>query len=99
MRQDLLKEFASASGQANVTESSFLDLTSHWESIVRSLFAHNEDGLQQVIDIHSICVIGLSWDGSDTTSTHGVVEGNMQARRKLIVLNTGSFHFDPCLPL
>jgi len=84
---------------ATVTETSMLDLKAHWASIVHSLFLHNQDGVPTLIDIESFCIIGLYYTGDNNHTTHGTVAGNLNARRKLIVLNYRDEHFDPCLPL
>ena len=45
VRQDLINEFASASGRAHVGVSSYLDVEVHWRAIIRSLFLHNVCGM------------------------------------------------------
>ena len=99
VRQDLLREFCSAEGQARVTQSSFLDLECHWAAIVASLFRHNQDDLPQVVPIESFCVVGIYFNGNADQAASGIVVGNAQARRRLIVLNDRNVHFDPCLRL
>ena len=98
VRQDLLRDYANASMPATVGERSMLDLGSHWQAIVRSLFAHNQSGLPTEINIHDYCVIGLYYDVHGNSANHGDVMGNLNARQKLIVLNEMDVHFDPCLP-
>ena len=89
--------YGNATGRAKVTFESFLDVESHWEAILRSLFRHNTVGLPVDVDLDRFCVVGLCRDQPN----HGVVVGNVggQRVRRLVVLNTLDVHFDPCLRL
>ena len=89
-----MREFGTAEGRARVTLTSFLDVDSHWQAILESLFRHNLVGLPTQVEADNFCVVALFSNRPD----HGVVLGNANSRRKLVVLNTGDIHFDPCLP-
>ena len=95
VRHALIEEFGSADGRAKVTGTSYLDIDSHWRSILRGLFEHNLSGLPHHCSLGSYCVIAL-----DATNTdNGVVLGNLDAPIRLVVLNHSDVHFDPCLPM
>ena len=95
VRQDLMSLFGASTGRAKVTLTSYLDLEAHWTAILESLFRHNEISLPTHVDVSHFCVVGLFANKPD----HGVVLGNSQSRKRLIVLNTSDVHFDPCLRL
>ena len=95
VRCDLEAEFHSADGRARVTQTSFLDVESHWQTILRSLFLHNTSGLPVACEPQDYCVIALYANRVG----HGAVLGNPRAPNRLVVLNTSDIHFDPCLPL
>jgi hypothetical protein len=92
VRADLIALFGNANGRAKVTLNSFLDLDSHWQTIVVSLFRHTLCNPNANVQLDNFCVIGLFTDDPD----HGVVLGD-RSKRRLVVLNTSDTHFDPCL--
>ena len=96
VRQDLMAAYRDATGRAKVTFESFLDVDSHWKAILTSLFRHNEPRPLN-LDLEQFCVVGLRRDQPN----HGVVIGDIHnpRLRRLVVLNTGDVHFDPCLRL
>jgi hypothetical protein len=99
VRSDLQCMYAAAQGRRKVTETSYLDITEHWEAILESLFKHNTAGAnRRRTSISDYCVIGL-YNNSDGNADNGVVAGNVKARYRLVVLNNADVHFDPCLPL
>ena len=51
VRADLENEFRNAVGRARVTQTSFLDVDSHWRTILRSLFLHNTSGEPAQCDV------------------------------------------------
>ena len=93
VRADLVQVFGSAPGRADVTHSSFLDVESHWRSILESIFRHNTSGIPAVCNIGDYCVIALD----ATNPGNGNVNGNLAAPYRLVVLNSNDVHFDPCL--
>ena len=96
VRRDLQAEFASDLPQdprGVVTARSYLDVEHHWEAIVRSLLHHNTSGLAPSFDPRDYCVVALFGDRPG----HGAVLGNLTAARRLVVVNWGDVHFDPCL--
>ena len=94
VRQELMASFGNAVGRARVTETSYLDVEEHGQHIITYLFRHNLLRPIQNIDLDQFCIIALS----ATDCNHGVVVGRRDARRRLVVLNHGDIHFDPCLP-
>ena len=94
VRNDLRRDFAHATGRAKVTATSYLDVDSHWQAILHSLFRHNLEGHQPVCDILDYCVVALAAERPG----HGVVLGDINAPHRLVVLNHHDVHFDPCLP-
>lgn len=95
VRDDLENEFRNAAGRALVTQTSFLDVESHWRAILRSLFLHNTSGAPAQCDVDQFCVIALD----ATNPGNGNVNGNLSAPNRLVVMNTSDIHFDPCLQL
>ena len=95
VRDDLMQEFHTAVGRAQVTQTSFLDVESHWRAILQSLFKHNTCGAPAQCDIRQYCVIALD----ATNPGNGNVNGNLSASNRLVVMNTSDIHFDPCLRL
>ena len=94
VRRDLVTQYANASGRARVTTSSYLDVESHWQAILRSLFLHNTCGVPTTCNTDDYCVIALSAE----RVANGSVEGSRAASQKLVVMNYSDIHFDPCLP-
>ena len=88
--------YGNATGRAKVTFESFLDVDSHWRTILQSIFRNNETR-PLTVDLDQFCVVGLRRDHPN----HGVVIGDIHnpQLRRLVVLNTGDVHFDPCLRL
>ena len=78
-----------------VSRNSYLDIECHWCAILQSLFRHNTSGLDTLCDPDDYCVIDLA----GTELGNGTVEGNRNAKHKLVIVNWGDTHFDPCLPL
>ena len=78
----------------HVTHNSYLDVEIHWQAVMRSLLLHNRSGIPIPFDANAYCVVAL--DGN--RPGHGVVLGNRNATRRLVVVNWGDVHFDPCLP-
>jgi hypothetical protein len=95
VRADLLHEFGNAVGRAQVSQTSFLDVESHWQSIIQSLFKHDTSDLSAHCNTRDYCVIALD----STNPGNGNVSGNLTAPYRLIVMNTSDRHFDPCLQL
>ena len=96
MRRDLKSQFAEAVGRARVTGSSYLDVESHWQAILLSLFRHNASGLPTTCETSEYCVIALYANSEG----NGIVLGDLhRARYRLVVLNDSDKHFDPCLRL
>ena len=77
----------------HVSHDSYLDIVSHWRAIIRGLFRHNTSGRDRNCDPDQYCVIALS--GND--GANGAVEGNPNSGTRLVILNWGDIHFDPCL--
>ena len=95
VRHDLVLAFADArDGRARVSSSSYLDLDSHWRTLLRSLFKHNTCGVNPECDLRLFCVISLYRDNVN----NGLVVGDINAPHRLVVMNTSDVHFDPCLP-
>ena len=98
VRRDLQTEFGESAGPDRrrlVTHASYLDVESHWEAIVRSLFRHDTSGHVRTEDMTEYCVVALYGDRPG----HGVVLGSLHAINRLVIINWGDVHFDPCLPL
>ena len=95
VRDDLVSQFHTAAGRAAVTQTSFLDVESHWRAILQSLFLHNTSGVAAQCDVSQFCVIALD----ATNPGNGNVNGNLSAPFRLVVMNTSDIHFDPCLLL
>ena len=95
VRRELVLAFAGADDErARVTNNSYLDLDSHWETLLCSLFAHNSCGASRHCDVQLFCVISLYRDNIN----NGLVVGSLHAPHRLVVMNTSDVHFDPCLP-
>ena len=95
VRADLMMAFADAQdNRAKVTSNSYLNLDSHWQGILQALFKHNTCGVSTECDLHSYCVVSLY----KTNVNNGLVVGNVNAPRRLVIMNTADVHFDPCLP-
>ena len=77
-----------------VTRNSFLDLDSHWQSLLRSLFRHNTCGKPLECELQEFCVISLCYENVN----NGNVVGDLGARNRLVVMNYHDTHFNPCLP-
>ena len=98
VRRDLQDEFGGDSGQDArrvVTQSSYLDVEHHWQAILRSLLRHNTSGWAGIFDPNDYCIVALLGNRPG----HGIVLGNSRAPRRLVVVNWGDVHFDPCLSL
>ena len=95
VRADLMAAYGNASGRAKVTLMSYLDVDSHWETIIASLFRHNKNGLPVHVDLGTFCVVALDRHRCD----HGVVLGGSNSTHveRIVVLNAGDIHFDPCI--
>jgi hypothetical protein len=93
VRHDLMEAHRFGLGRAEVSFGSYLDVEEHWKTILTSIFRHQTDVDFLACDINDYCVIALSRQGE-----HGVVLGNLTARYRLVIMNTGDVHFDPCLP-
>ena len=96
VRRDLQMEFSNYAGpdpRLSVTDNSYLDVESHWQAILRSLFRHNTSERTTAVDLDQYCVVALN--GSQ--SGHGVILGNIRASNRLVIVNWGDVHFDPCL--
>ena len=100
VRRDLLREFSSATDEdARVEPESFLDLESHWASIIRSLNRHNQARRIENFDTSNIRVVCLYDPPAGSNTSHGNVVGNHMAQRTLVVMNLADRHFEPCLRL
>lgn len=96
MRTDLVAAFGrNTDPRAYVSYNSYLDLGSHWEVLLASLFRHNTCGARTECCLADFCVVSL-FRGNEN---NGLVVGDVNAPRRLVVMNTGDAHFDPCLPL
>ena len=97
VRRDLQAEFGDSFGhdpRRRVTGDSYLDVDIHWQAILRSLLLHNTSGLPRLFEVDNYCVVALFGNRPG----HGVVLGNASATYRLVVVNWGDVHFDPCLP-
>ena len=95
VRSDLMLVFGGAlEARARVTPNSYLDLDSHWRVLLQSLFRHNTCGASPECDLEMFCVVSLYRNNVNS----GLVVGNIQAARRLVIFNTSDVHFDPCLP-
>ena len=98
VRQDLFDEYGSCSGEAKVTQTNFLNVNAHWQSVVKSIFRRSEvHQPESEIDIQQFSVLALS-RGQGEQQEHGVWLGSPDAPHTLIVMNFGDNHFVPCLP-
>jgi len=98
VRRDLQMEFGGYEGPDRrrlVTHTSYLDVESHWQAIVCSLFRHGSSGSAGAVNVAEYCVVALYGDRPG----HGVVLGSLHATNRLVIVNWGDVHFDPCLPL
>ena len=94
VREDLMVAFADAlDGRARVTPNSYLDLGSHWDTLLRSLFKNNTCGATTECDLQQYCVISLYRNNVN----NGLVVGDVRAPQRLVIMNTSDMHFDPCL--
>ena len=96
VRRDLQVEFGTANAnnpRRNVTDDSYLDVECHWQAILRSLFRHNTSGRPVECDPNDYCVVALYGDREG----NGIVLGNVHASHRLVIINWGDRHFDPCL--
>ena len=91
VREDLKAAFA------DVTHNSLLKINEHWEAILQSLFLHNSSGEPTECVLQDYCIVALCVEPEK--KDHGVVVGNVRAPNRLVIMNTGNYHFDPCLPL
>ena len=97
VRLDLQSEFGAPDGlewRRHVSHNSYLDIEFHWRAILRSLFRHNSSGLASNCDLEEYCVLALFGN----VPGNGTVLGNPNARYRLVIVNWGDVHFDPCLP-
>ena len=97
VRRDLQDEFGCDNGQdhrRDVTDSSYLDVECHWQSILRSFGRHGTSDQIGTFDPNDYCVVALCGDRPG----NGIVLGNLHAPRRLVIINWGDVHFDPCLP-
>ena len=95
VREDLVREFGHASGsdrRRRVTYASYLDIDCHWKAILQSLFRHNRSNYPTSCDLSKFCIVAL--DGY--RPGHGVVLGDKDAVNRLVIINWGDVHFDPC---
>ena len=98
VRRDLQKEFGGSEGQDHrrvVTHSSYLDVEFHWQAVLRGLLRHNSSGRDGSFEPNDYCIVALYGDRPG----NGVVLGNMNAAQRLVIVNWGDVHFDPCLRL
>ena len=83
-----MAEFGHAGDErAHVSHNSYLDLDSHWETLLRSLLTHSRSAVRPEFNLEAFCVVSLFRN----------TENNGNAPRRLVVMNTGDMHFDPCL--
>ena len=95
VRADLVEEFGSlgiGDHRRRVSDDSYLDVDCHWRAILRSLFRHNTSGFPSLCDVGEYCIVAL--DGY--RPGHGVVLGDKSAAFRLVIINWGDVHFDPC---
>ena len=95
VRRELAIQFGDAFGRAKVTTTAYLDVESHWQAILLSLFRHNASGLPATCETRVYCVIALYANSEG----NGIVLGNLRAPNRLVFLNDSGIHCDPCLPL
>ena len=88
-------EFDGGDPRRRVTQTSLLDVGCHWQAILVGLLRHNDSGLPTTCDPSEYCVVALTGDRPG----HGVVLGDRSAIKRLVIVNWGDVHFDPCLPL
>ena len=94
VRADLQERFPAEAGADQVTHSSFLDVTAHGMETLRALFAHTTSHATLTYNPNDFCIIAISNDRVG----NGSVTGDLEARHRLVVLNTGNnTHFDPLL--
>ena len=93
VRADLERTYRDAIGREQVTHTSYLDIESHWRAILQSIFKHNTSNSPRECDLDEYCIIALY----ATNEGHGWTNDNLNARYRLVVLNTDDIHFDPCL--
>ena len=96
VREDLQREFGqhySADDRAFVSHSSYLDVDSHWQTILLSLWRHSDPRPSSSLNLADYCVVALNGN----SRSHGVVLGDPHARERLVIVNWGDVHFDPCL--
>jgi hypothetical protein len=97
VRRDLQDEFGCNNGQDHrrqVTDISYLDVECHWQAILRSFGRHGTSDQIGTFDPNDYCVVALCGDRPG----NGIVLGNLHAPRRLVIINWGDVHFDPCLP-
>jgi len=95
VRDHLIKMYGNRSDRANVTAMSYLDVESHAQAIISSLYRNNTSGEQLKCSINDFCVIALSANQEG----NGIVVGNLSAPNHLVVLNFSDVHFVPCFPM
>ena len=94
VREDLKVEYGSATElRQRVTHSSYLDVESHWKAILRSLFRHSTSNTPTTTNVEDYCIVALYGD----CPGNGVVLGDIHAANRLVIVNWGDVHFDPCL--
>jgi hypothetical protein len=96
VREDLVREFRNKPDRdrAQVTHMSYLDIESHWRAILQSIFKHNTSNSPTECDLDEYCIIALYATNKD----QGWTNDNLDARYRLVVLNTSDMHFDAYLP-
>ena len=95
VREDLVEEFGNIAKEdyrRRVTNDSYLDVECHWRAILQSLFRHNSSGCPTTCDLNDYCIVALYGDRPG----HGAVLGNKHAAHRLVIINWGDVHFDPC---
>jgi hypothetical protein len=91
-----MAEFGHARDErVHVSHNSYLDLDSHWETLLRSLLTHSRSAVRLEFYLEDLCVVSLFRNSEN----NGLVVGDVNAPRRLVVMNTGDMHFDPCLPV
>ena len=83
----------STDDRAFVSHTSYLDVDSHWKAMLLSLRRHSVPRPSSSLNLADYCVVALNGN----SRTHGVVLGDLHVTERLIIVNWGDVHFDPCL--
>ena len=95
-RADLIRQFGSAPGRERVGVGTYLELEYHWEAVLVGIMKHSWEHKGKVHPdvVENVCIKVLYLN----QPSHGLVVGNINARRCLIVSFRSFVHFEPVLP-